>query len=273
MAIPEDPRSPGYDNPYEEFDSPLKRQLRREAYGEDIGQHSWVTVDELHEDVSLLALSRESRFLDLGCGPGGPLTFVVGQIGCQGCGIDVSGKAIAAGRARTATLGQESLVKLREADLNQPMPYPNDSFDAVLSLDVILHLHDRLQVFREVARVLTSEGKFLFTDAGVLTGAISDEEVRLRAAHGHTQFVAPGFNEKLLELAGFRLLISKDRTASLLKTASGRLDARRGHREELEQIEGPSYFENQQRYLETVIELSRRGAVSRWMYLAQSAAG
>jgi len=185
----------------------------------------------------------------------------------------VSGKAIAAGRARAATLGQESLVKLREADLNQPMPYPNDSFDAVLSLDVILHLHDRLQVFREVARVLTSEGKFLFTDAGVLTGAISDEEVRLRAAHGHTQFVAPGFNEKLLELAGFRLLISKDRTASLLKTASGRLDARRGHREELEQIEGPSYFENQQRYLETVIELSRRGAVSRWMYLAQSAAG
>jgi len=273
MAIPADPRSPGYDNPYEEFDSPLKRQLRREAYGEDIGQHSWVTADELQQDISLLALSRTSCFLDLGCGPGGPLTFVVGQIGCQGCGIDVSAKAISAGRARAATLGQESLVKLCEADLNQSMPYPDGSFDAVLSLDVILHLRDRLRVFREVARVLSSEGKFLFTDAGVVTGAVSDEEVRLRAAHGHTQFVPPGFNEKLLVLAGFRLLVSKDRTASLLKTATGRLNARRRHREELEQVEGSSYFENQQRYLETVIELSQRGAVSRWMYLAQSAAG
>jgi SAM-dependent methyltransferase len=270
MAIPADPRRQGYDNPYEEFDSLLKRQLRREAYGEDIGQHSWVTTEELQEDIGLLTLSRASRFLDLGCGPGGPLTFVVGQIRCQGCGIDVSAKAIAAGRARVATLGQENLVKLCEADLNRPMPYPNGSFDAVMSLDVILHLRDRLSAFREVARVLAPAGKFLFTDAGVLTGAISDEEVGLRAAHGHTQFVPPGFNENMLELAGFRLMDRKDRTASLLKTAAGRLNARLGHREELERMEGASYFAQQQSYLETVIELSQRRAVSRWMYLAQS---
>lgn len=270
MAIPADPQSQGYDNPYEGFDSTLKQQLRREAYGEDIGQHSWVTADELQEEIPLLMLSRASRFLDLGCGPGGPLTFVVGRIGCHGCGIDVSAKAIAVGRARAATLGQEGLVKLCEGDLDQPLPYPDGSFDAVMSLDVILHLHDRLSAFREVARVLAPAGKFLFTDAGVLTGAISDEQVRLRAAHGHTQFVPSGFNEKFLELAGFRLIESKDRTASLLKTATGRLHARLGHREELERAEGGSYFENQQRYLETVIELSQRGAVSRWMYLAEA---
>ncbi len=272
MLIPTDPQSQGYDSPYEEFDSPLKRQLRREAYGEDIGQHSWVTADELQEDVSRLMLSRASRFLDLGCGPGGPLTYVVGQVGCQGCGIDVSAKAIAAGRERVASLGLEGLVSLREADLNQPMPYADGSFDAVISLDVILHLRDRLSAFREIARVLTPAGKFLFTDAGVLTGAISDQEVRLRAIHGHTQFAPPGFNENMLELAGFRLIDSKDRTASLLKSAAGRLKARLSHREELERIEGGSYFERQQRYLETVIELSQRGAVSRWMYLAQSQA-
>ncbi len=272
MLIPTDPQSQGYDSPYEEFDSPLKRQLRREAYGEDIGQHSWVTADELQEDVSRLMLSRASRFLDLGCGPGGPLTYVVGQVGCQGCGIDVSAKAIAAGRERVASLGLEGLVSLREADLNQPMPYADGSFDGVISLDVILHLRDRLSAFREIARVLTPAGKFLFTDAGVLTGAISDQEVRLRAIHGHTQFAPPGFNENMLELAGFRLIDSKDRTASLLKSAAGRLKARLSHREELERIEGGSYFERQQRYLETVIELSQRGAVSRWMYLAQSQA-
>jgi SAM-dependent methyltransferase len=272
MAIPADPQSQGYDNPYEEFDSPLKRQLRREAYGDDIGQHSWVTVDELQEDISLLTLSQASCFLDLGCGPGGPLTFVVGQIGCHGYGIDVSAKAIAAGRARAATLGQESHVQVSEADLNQPLPYPNCSFDAVMSLDVILHLRDRLAAFREVARVLASAGKFLFTDAGVLTGAISDQEVQLRAIHGHTQFVPPGFNERMLEIAGFQLIESADRSASLLKTAAGRLRARLGHRAELEALEGTNGFERQQRYLQTILDLAQRGAVSRWMYLAQSRA-
>jgi SAM-dependent methyltransferase len=272
MAIPVNPEDRGYDNPYEDFDSPLRRRLRREAYGEDIGQHSWVTADELQEDISLLMLSRARRILDLGCGPGGPLTFVVGQVGCQGCGIDVSAKAIVAGRARVTALGLDSLVHLYEADLNQPMPYADGTFDAVISLDVILHLRDRLAVFREVARVLTPAGKFLFTDAGVITGAISDEEVRLRSLHGQTQFVPPGFNENVLELAGFRVIDRKDRTASLVKAATGRLSARLAHREELEGMEGNSYFERQQRYLETVGELSQRGAMSRWMYLAQSQA-
>jgi SAM-dependent methyltransferase len=272
MANPADPQSQGYDNPYEEFDSPLKQQLRREAYGEDIGQHSWVTTDELQGDIARLMLSRASRFLDLGCGPGGPLTYVVRKVGCQACGIDVSAKAIDAGRERTASLGLEGLVNLREADLNQPMPYADSSFDAVLSLDVILHLHDRLAAFREVARVLTPAGKFLFTDAGVLTGAISDQEVRLRAVHGHTQFVPPGFNERMLELAGFRLMESGDRSASLLNTAAGRLSARLGHRAELEALEGSHGFERQQQYLQTIVNLAQRGAVSRWMYLAQPGA-
>lgn len=273
MAVPVEPEGRGYDKLYEEFESPLQQQLRREAYGEDIGHNSWVTAEELQEDISLLKLARASRFLDLGCGPGGPLTFIVGQVRCYGSGLDVSAKALSAGRARVASVGLGSFVTFREADLNEPIPFASGSFDAVMSLDAILHLRDRLSVFREVARVLIPAGKFLFTDAGVITGAISDEEIQLRAARGHTQFVPPGFNENMLELAGLRVIDGKDRTASLLKTATGRLNARLGHREELEQLEGNNYFERQQRYLETVIALSQRGAVSRFMYLAECRAG
>jgi SAM-dependent methyltransferase len=262
----------GYDDVYGEFDSPLMRQLRLEAYGKDIGQHSWVTAEELEGDIARLQLSRASRFLDLGCGPGGPLTFIIGLVACHGSGTDWSARAIAAGRARATSLGLEGFVTLQEADLNEPIPFGNASFDAVMSLDVILHLRDRAGVFREVARVLIPGGKFLFTDAGVITGSLSDEEIRLRAFHGTTQFVPPGFNERMLELAGFRLIDRNDRTASLLKNATGRLAARLAHRAELEKLEGASYFERQQRYLETVIGLAQRRAVARMMYLAESGA-
>src|SRR5207248_7754069 len=101
----------------------------------------------------------------------------------------------------------------------------------------------------------------LFTDAGVITGAISGEEIGLRGIHGHTQFVPPGFNENMLEPAEFRVIDRKNRTANLLKTATGRLNARLGRREELEHVEGSSSFEREQQYLETVIRLSQRGAL------------
>jgi len=260
----------GYDSLYQEFDSPLSRQLRVEAYGEDIGQHSWVTADQLREDIARLRLSSASRIVDLGCGPVGTLTFVVSSVGCAGTGLELSAAALDAGRARAADLEVDHLLTLREADLNAAIPLADGAFDAAMSLDVVLHLRDRVAFFAEVARLLVPGGRFLFTDAGVLTGAISNEEVANRSHHGFTQFVAPGFNERALESAGMRLLETEDRTASVVTNASGRRDARLAHRAELLRVEGASEFDRQQKYLETVIEVARRGAVSRVMYLAES---
>jgi SAM-dependent methyltransferase len=270
MSSSTESERPAYADLYREFDSPLMQQLRSEGYGRDIGQHSWVTAEELEENVARLELSRSSRLLDLGCGPGGPLTFLANLTGCHGLGLDVSADGIAAARARATSLALDKFVTWQQADLNKPIPSADSSFDAVMSLDVILHLRDRAGVFQEVGRVLAPGGRFLFTDAGVITGPVSDEEVRFRAAHGYTQFVPPSFNERMLEEAGFRLIECSDRTASLLKTASGRLAARLAHGLELEKLEGTINFERQLRYLETVIGLSQRGAVSRMMYLGES---
>jgi len=265
-----DHESRSYDGCYADFDSPLQQQLRREAYGQDIGQHSWVTANELEQDIPRLRLSRTSRLLDLGCGAGGPLAFIVGLVGCQGSGTDLSSKAISAGRARAKSQSLGELFTVQEADLNEPIPFASGSFHAVMCLDVILHLHDRAGLFREAVRVLTPGGRFLFTDAGVITGAVSETEIRRRAIHGHTQFVPPGYNERVLELAGVRLIERVDRTASLVNNAKGRITARLAHRAAIEAAEGNDRFESQQQYLETVLRLGERGALSRIMYLGES---
>ena len=273
MTAPGDSEDRGYDDLFREFDSPLMQQVRLEAYGQDIGQHSWVTAEDLAADIPGLKLFPSSRLLDLGCGPGGPLTFVVGIVGCHGTGTDSSAAAIDAGRTRAAALGLDRLIALQKADSNQPIPFAAGAFDAVMSLDVILHLRDRVEFFREVARVLVPGGRFLFTDAGVVTGSVSGDEIRSRSVHGYTQFVPSGFNESALQLAGLRLLELTDRTASLLQNATGRLSARLAHRLELEQLAGAPYFERQLRYLQAVIGLAQRGAMSRVMYLAELGAG
>ena len=89
---------------------------------------------------------------------------------------------------------------------------------AAMSLDVVLHLRDRSRLFHEVARVLSPGGRFLFTDAGVVTGSVSNEEVRKRSVHGYTQFVAAGGTKGRSNRAGFRLIETENRTMSVLKT-------------------------------------------------------
>ena len=270
MTAPDDSRADGYEAFYREFDSPLMRQLRREAYGEDIGQHSWVSGDELRGDIRRLGLTASSRFLDLGCGPCGPLTFVIANTRCHGTGLELSPSALQVGRTRAAALGIESLLSVQEADLNEPLTFEPSSFDAVVSLDVVLHLRDRANFFQAVARLLAPGGRFLFTDAGVITASVSNEDIRKRSVHGYTQFVVAGWNERLLASAGLKLLETEDRTVSVLKSAMGRLLAMQAHRGELLELSGAAAVASQQDYLQTLVDLSTRKAISRIMYMVEA---
>ncbi len=269
MDHPIDAAHKTYEPFYDSFDSPLMRQVRREAYDEDIGQHSWVTAADLRSDAARLALPVGGVLLDLGCGPCGPLTFVMLATGCHGIGLDASPAALEAGRTRAESVGVALRIRLEAADLDEPIPLPDNCVDAAMSLDVVLHVRDRLHALREVARVLKPGARVLFTDAGVVTGSISNEDVIARCLHGFSQFCAAGFNERMLEQAGFELLESENRTAALIATAAGRRAARLKHQAALERIEAAAGFTRYQAYLQAVISLAERGALSRMMYLAQ----
>ena len=264
-----------YRSLYEAFDSDLMRTVRQQAYGEDIGQHSWVTAEELRADIRRLGLTSHSSLLDLGCGPGGPLVFVVRATGCVGTGLEMSAPAIASGQARAQRDGVDARVRFAQADLDLDLdldlalPVGRSPFDAVMSFDVVLHLRDRRALFERVAEVLRPNGRLLFTDAGVVSGPVSSEEFQRRGAHGFTQFVPTGFNERLIAAVGLRLIETEERTASVSRNARGRLGALETHREALEERIGKAEIDRQRAYLETVAELSERGALSRWMYLAQ----
>ena len=134
----------------------------------------------------------------------------------------------------------------------------------------MLHLRDRLRVFRQIALALVPGGRFLFTDAAVVSGCVSSEDVATRSTHGFAQFCAPGFNENVLEHAGFKLLETEDRTQALLRNARGRLEARLRHRAEFERLEGEAGFVDYQAYLQSIIAMSERAALSRIMYLAEA---
>jgi SAM-dependent methyltransferase len=244
------------------------QRFRELAYGEDIGQHSWTSADELREFCA--AIKHDGDIADFGCGAGGPLTFIVQNTGCRGVGCDVSESALQVARERAKEMGLSERVSFFQANCEAPFSLPLNKFDAALSIDVILHLRTRCEFLKQVKRVLKPGGKFIFTDAGILTGTMTDAERERRTFFGYTDFVDQGFNERSIATAGLVIERVVDSTSVLIANASGRLRARRVLWKELSSLEGPETFRKQASYLETVVDLAQRGVLSRLTYTCSS---
>ena len=108
----------------------------------------------------------------------------------------------------------------QQCDVSQPLPFADASFDAVYSNDVFCHIPGRLALLRELWRVLKPGGRMLFSDALVVGGTLSNEEIATRSLIGYYLFVPPGENEKLIEAAGFRVLDVTDTTEKAAEVAA-----------------------------------------------------
>jgi hypothetical protein len=103
----------------------------------------------------------------------------------------------------------------------------------------------------------------------VVTGPVSNEEVRLRSSIGFYLFVPAGWNEEQLERAGFVVEEVRDVTAAAASVSARWRDARARRREAIVAIEGEQGFDGLQRFLDIVCTLSREKRLSRLAYLAR----
>lgn len=259
----------GYENFYRDFETPLMQEIRRQIYGEDIGLHNWGTIQELRNDHARLNISKTSRIADLGCGPCGALTAILAAARCRGTGVDRSAAALRAGQARAAGLGVADLMDVQMADLDEPLPFPSASFDAIQAVDTVPHLRDRQRFFLEVARLLRPGGRFLCIDSCILTGAISNQDLNHRLAWGYTQIAPMGWNDGLLEATGFQLVDCEDRSAVACRIAEVKASVYRQYRAELKEKIRSLDFEPYLLFLETAAKLWRQGVMARMMFYAK----
>ena len=154
-------------------------------------------------------------------------------------------------------------------DAHRPLPFPDASFDAILSNDAMCHIDGRQAVLRDWQRLLKPGGRAAFTDALVLTGQVTHEEVAVRSSIGFYVFVPPGENERLLAEAGFTLIRVEDFTAGAAVLAGRWRDARLQHRDALIEQEGEPNFQGLQRFLDCVHRVSVERRLSRFLYVAE----
>lgn len=257
-----------YDTHYGKYAADIQQAVRNETYaGEDIGQSSWMSADELRGFIQSLAIASSSYVLEVGSGSGGPAMFVAEETGCRLVGLDVNAFGVENANTLAQARGVAERTEFRVADAGQPLPFADGTFDAVVSNDAMCHVPGRGEALREWARVLKPGGRALFTDALVVTGLISHEEVAQRSSIGHYFFSPPGENERLIAAAGLELLAVDDRTQGAVDIALRWHDARARHRDGLIALEGAENFEGLQRFLSTVHTLCAERRLGRFLYL------
>lgn len=258
-----------YGPQYARFYSELATELRREVYGEDIGQQGWRNATEQAEIADLLRVGPDSHVLDIACGAGGPSLALVEKTGCRLTGLDTEAEGIAHAQVHTVERGLADRATFAVLDCGGPLSFPDGGFDAVLCIDAICHLPDRYATLSEWARLLRRGGRLLFSDPVVLTGAVAKTELDIRAATGVFLFVPPGINERAIKNAGLTLLRCEDRTTATADIAARWHAARVRHAAALEREEGADWFERRQQFLAITAELSRSRRLSRFFYVAE----
>jgi len=258
-----------YDANYGSFDTELYSEIRREAFGEDIGQNSWLTADEQDRFLSWLDLSPGKVLLDVACGAGGPALRIAAKTGCSVVGIDVHEQAVSTACSLAIQRGLGRRAEFRVVDAAQQLPFSENSFDAITCIDAVNHFSDRPRVIAEWARLLNVGGRLLFTDPITLTAPLTNSEVAVRSSPGVYLFVPHGYDERVISQCGLQLLVREDLTANMAKVAEARRAARASRTAALRDIEGDQAYDGQQEFLDVAARVAREGRLSRFVYVSK----
>ena len=169
----------------------------------DLANRAQERQTEYH--IETLGLRAGEHLLDIGCGTGLPAVRIAQHSGGRVTGINVSREQLARAEATARSAGISDRVSFRYGDA-MALDFPDESFDAAMSIDVYAHLSDRQKAFHEAARVLRPGGYFMMSEF-TLRGTPAEDEL---AAYLQTWCcmppITPAQTMEMAANAGFELV-------------------------------------------------------------------
>merc|ERR1712070_206389 len=128
--------------------------------------HNQVLFEQQVGDT--LKVKPGQQVLDIGCGSGYIAETIQAHTGAKGHGINVSPEQIATARSHAKSSGKlGKLLDFQVASMNDPLPFEDNSFDAVYIMQAICYVHDPVALMAEVRRVLKPGG--VFSDLSIVS--------------------------------------------------------------------------------------------------------
>lgn len=176
-------------------------------------------VDEFHirgdtatrELIELCEFTPDMHILDVGCGIGGSTRRLSHETGCRVTGIDLSDEYIDTAERLTTLLGMEDKVDFH-ATSALDLPYDDNSFDGIWSLQMNMNVEDKLSWMKETCRVLKPGGRAIIYEVCGNKNTPPHFPVPWAQDASMSFLIPPDAFRKVIESAGFDIVHWQDKT-------------------------------------------------------------
>ena len=180
--------------------------------------------DATKELIDRTRITPLSYLLDVGCGVGTTACHLARSMGCRVMGVDIKPAMVERARERAKRLKLTDLVEFRTADA-MDLPFPDDTFNAVITESVTAFPPDKGKAVREYVRV-TKPGGFVGLNESTWLKTPVLPEIAAWASQDLGANIAPLLPEewvRLMEEAGLIDIFQRTSTISTREESRGLL--------------------------------------------------
>lgn len=163
--------------------APLKHEIvfNDKNYAEEYARQHGKMTERFGREYAKKLSSRgfkRGRIIDVGCGSGATnLVLAQSFVDSEIVGIDMSEPLLSIAMETAQAANLEERVRFEKADVRQ-MPYEDNSFDALINLNMVHLVEDPIRMLNEIERVLVPGGFLFIADLRRSWFGLIEQEIR-----------------------------------------------------------------------------------------------
>jgi 2-polyprenyl-3-methyl-5-hydroxy-6-metoxy-1,4-benzoquinol methylase len=180
----------------------------------NLSGREWKYYDTVRKDLIEIVPKMHGAILDVGCGAGATMMYLLDQGVAEATGVELSEDACEAAWGRNLMVIPADVQK-------EDLPFAVESFDFILFADILEHLYDPWAVLKKFSAYLKDDGTVLLSIPNVkhyrtLRKLLLYDEWSYQPAgvldYTHIRFFTRKEAVKLVESAGLNIILLKYRT-------------------------------------------------------------
>jgi cyclopropane fatty-acyl-phospholipid synthase-like methyltransferase len=228
-------------------------------------------TDAVKYAAEKLALTPESRVLEIGSGLGGPARYLAHTVGCHVTALDIQDEmhAIASDLTQRAGLGARVTHVLGDA---LTYPFPDAGFDAVVSWLVVHQIPDRPRLFERLRQALRAGGGLYIEDLYARAPFKGDDIADVRQMLYGVTMTGVEEYEREVTAAGFTVVEMDEMSEPWGAFCAGRAAAWKAAADRHVRVHGIETYATLEGFFTSVQRLFEHGSLGGLRLLAQAAA-